>query len=171
MKSYFRVEYLPEAEEKKIRLFAFWDKEKPIDTVVIATHGIVKKTSRIPGKEIVRRTPLETKLYDYEQSISNQKEKPMKTTSLDNMIDKHIGKVGSSRRDTFENELRMDLIGHAIREARIRRNLTQKELGELVGVQKAQISKLENSLSDARLETILKVFKALNAKIQFRVEL
>jgi len=87
------------------------------------------------------------------------------------MIDKHIGKVGSSRRDTFENELRMDLIGHAIREARIRRNLTQKELGELVGVQKAQISKLENSLSDARLETILKVFKALNAKIQFRVEL
>ncbi|RLD18477.1 MAG: transcriptional regulator [Bacteroidetes bacterium] len=95
----------------------------------------------------------------------------MKTTSLDNMIDKHIGKVGSSRRDTFENELRMDLIGHAIREARIRRNLTQKELGELVGVQKAQISKLENSLSDARLETILKVFKALNAKIQFRVEL
>ena len=95
----------------------------------------------------------------------------MKTTSLDNMIDRHIGKVGSSRRDIFENELRMDLIGHAIREARLRRNLTQKELGELVGVQKAQISKLENSLSDARLETILKVFNALNAKIQFRVEL
>ena len=87
------------------------------------------------------------------------------------MIDRHIGKVGSSRRDIFENELRMDLIGHAIREARLRRNLTQKELGELVGVQKAQISKLENSLSDARLETILKVFNALNAKIQFRVEL
>lgn len=95
----------------------------------------------------------------------------MKTTSLDKMIDRHIGKVGSSRRDIFENELRMDLIGHAIREARLRRNLTQKELGELVGVQKAQISKLENSLSDARLETILKVFNALNAKIQFRVEL
>jgi HTH-type transcriptional regulator / antitoxin HipB len=95
----------------------------------------------------------------------------MKTTSLDEMMDRHIGRVGSPDRDAFENELRMDLIGHAIREARKKRNLTQKELGQLVGVQKAQISKLENSLSDARLETILRVFKALNAKIQFRVEL
>jgi len=51
------------------------------------------------------------------------------------------------------------------------RHLTQEELGELVGVKKAQISKLENSLTDARFETILKVFKALNVKINFNVEL
>ncbi|RLD18476.1 MAG: hypothetical protein DRI69_10245 [Bacteroidetes bacterium] len=63
MKSYFRVEFLAEAEEKKIRLFAFWDKEKPIDTVVIATHGIVKKTSRIPGKEIDKAIRLRTKYF------------------------------------------------------------------------------------------------------------
>jgi transcriptional regulator with XRE-family HTH domain len=44
-------------------------------------------------------------------------------------------------------------------------------LGRIVGVQKAQISKLENSLTDARVETILKVFKALNAKISFSVEM
>jgi len=41
----------------------------------------------------------------------------------------------------------------------------------LVGVKKAQISKLENSLTDARFETIMKVFKALNAKVNFNVEL
>ena len=51
------------------------------------------------------------------------------------------------------------------------RNLTQAQLGELVGVQKAQISKIENSLTDARFETIIKVFRALNAKISFQVEL
>ena len=50
-------------------------------------------------------------------------------------------------------------------------NEAVNELGKLVGVQKAQISKLENSLTDARFETILKVFKALNAKINFNVEL
>jgi transcriptional regulator with XRE-family HTH domain len=63
------------------------------------------------------------------------------------------------------------LLGEAIRQARLDRKLTQQELGRLVGVQKAQISKLENSLTDARVETILKVFKALNAKISFSVEM
>ncbi len=68
-----------------------------------------------------------------------------KTVSLDTMIDKHIGKVGAERRDAFENELRIDLLGQAIKHARQERNLTQAKLGELVGVQKAQISKKENS--------------------------
>jgi DNA-binding XRE family transcriptional regulator len=96
---------------------------------------------------------------------------PMKTYTLEDITDKHIGKRGTSKREAFENELRLDLIGEAIRQARKERHLTQEELGELVGVKKAQISKLENSLTDARLETILKVFKALNAKINFTVEL
>jgi len=69
-----------------------------------------------------------------------------KTVSLDTMIDKHIGKVGTERRDAFENELRIDLLGQAIKQARQERNLTQAQLGELVGVQKAQISKIKNNL-------------------------
>jgi len=99
------------------------------------------------------------------------KKQEIKTYSLEEITDKHIGKLGSPKREAFENELRLDLIGDAIRQARIERNLTQEELGKLVGVQKAQISKLENSLTDARFETIIKVFKALNAKINFNVEL
>ena len=95
----------------------------------------------------------------------------MKTYSLGELTDKHIGERGTSKREAFENELRLDLIGEAIKTARKERNLTQEQLGKLVGVQKAQISKLENSLTDARFDTILKVFKALNAKINFNVEL
>jgi HTH-type transcriptional regulator/antitoxin HipB len=97
--------------------------------------------------------------------------KKLKLYSLDEVTDKHIGKKGSKRRDEFESELRLDLLGEAIKRARKERHLTQEELGDLVGVQKAQISKLENSLTDARFETILKVFKALNAKINFNIEL
>ena len=63
------------------------------------------------------------------------------------------------------------MLGKAIKKARKERNLTQEQLGQLVGVKKAQISKLENSVTDARFETIIKVFKALNAKINFHVEL
>lgn len=94
-----------------------------------------------------------------------------RTVPLDTMIDKHIGKLGTEKREAFENELRIDLLGQAIKQARQERNMTQEELGELVGVQKAQISKIENSAKNARFETIMKVFEALGAKVSFNVEL
>ena len=100
-----------------------------------------------------------------------KKENKMKTVNLDKMIDKHVGKVGTAERDAFEYELNIDLIGHAIKQARKERNLTQEQLGKLVGVQKAQISKIENSIKNARLDTILKIFKALGAKVNFNVEM
>ncbi|SDF25413.1 Helix-turn-helix [Pricia antarctica] len=95
----------------------------------------------------------------------------MKTYSFDEVKDRYLGKEGTAERDAYENELRLDLIGEAIKQARKDRNLTQAQLGELVGVKKAQISKIENNLTDARFETILKVFRALNAKINFNVVL
>jgi len=95
----------------------------------------------------------------------------LKTYSLDEITDKHIGKCGTPKREAFEYELRLDLLGEAIKQARKERHLTQEQLGKLVGVQKSQISKIENSLTDARFETIIKVFKALNANINFNVEL
>ena len=100
--------------------------------------------------------------------MSNQ---GLKTITLEEITDKHIGQTGTPRREAFENELCLDLMGEAIKQARLDRKLTQEELGKLVGVQKAKISKLENSLTDARVETILKGFKALNAKISFSVEM
>lgn len=77
----------------------------------------------------------------------------MKTYSLEEMTNNHIGKKGTKRRDAFENELRLDLLGFAIKQARKERNLTQEQLGELVGIKKAQISKIENSTTDARFST------------------
>ena len=97
-------------------------------------------------------------------------EDQFKTVSLDTMIDKHIGKLGTGRREAFENELRIDLLGQAIKQVRQERNMTQEQLGELVGVQKAQISKIENSVKNARFETILKVFDALGLKVNFSIE-
>ena len=95
----------------------------------------------------------------------------MKAYTLEEMTDKHIGKKGTPKRDAFENELRLDLLGQTIKEIRKERNLTQEQLGQMIGVKKAQISKIENSLTDARFDTILKVFRALNAKVNFNIEL
>lgn len=43
--------------------------------------------------------------------------KNLKTVSLDNMIDKHIGKMGTTERDAFEQELKLELLGCAVKEA------------------------------------------------------
>jgi transcriptional regulator with XRE-family HTH domain len=65
----------------------------------------------------------------------------------------------------------MDVLGKMIKAARQERNLTQEELGKLVGVQKAQISKLESSTNSATIDTVLRVFKALKADINFNVKI
>ncbi len=91
--------------------------------------------------------------------------------SLSEMKDKYIGKVGTKERDEYEYELRMDLLGQMIKAARKERNLTQEELGKLIGVQKSQISKLESSANSATIDTILRVFKALKAEINFNVKI
>ncbi|MBE0660973.1 MAG: helix-turn-helix transcriptional regulator [Bacteroidales bacterium] len=95
----------------------------------------------------------------------------MKTYTLDEVQDKLIGKTGTPERDLFEYELQLDLIGKAIRQVRRERNLTQEELGKLIGVQKAQISRLENNASNVTLDTLLRVFTALKAKVKLHVEL
>jgi HTH-type transcriptional regulator/antitoxin HipB len=95
----------------------------------------------------------------------------MKSYSLSEMKDKYIGKAGTPERDKYEYELRMDVLGRMIKQARQERNLTQEQLGQLVGVQKSQISKLESSTNSATIDTIIKVFKALKAEINFNVKL
>lgn len=97
--------------------------------------------------------------------------KEIKTKSLSEMKDKYIGKTGTKEREEYEYELRMDVLGKMIKTARQERNLTQEELGKLIGVQKAQISKLESSANNATIDTIIKVFKALKAEINFNVKL
>lgn len=95
----------------------------------------------------------------------------MKTYSLDEVQDNLIGILGSPDREKFEYELQIDMIGKAIRQTRQERHMTQEELGKLIGVQKAQISRLENNANNVTFETLLRVFTALKAKVTFQVDL
>jgi HTH-type transcriptional regulator/antitoxin HipB len=95
----------------------------------------------------------------------------MKAYTLDQVQDKLIGKIGTAERDIFEYELQMELIGKAIKQTRQERHLTQEELGKLIGVQKAQISRLENNASNVTMDTLLRVFTALKAKVKLQIEL
>jgi len=90
--------------------------------------------------------------------------------SLEELTDKFIGKRGTTAREKFEYEFKTDIIGEIIKRTRIKKNLTQEQLGALVGVQKAQICKIENNAKDVRFSTILRVFEALQAKVKLSVE-
>lgn len=48
----------------QIRLLAFWDKTDKKETLVIATHGFIKKVDKIPGQEIDRAIRLKTKYFE-----------------------------------------------------------------------------------------------------------
>ena len=91
--------------------------------------------------------------------------------TLDEAKDKHLGKVGTDKRDNYEYELRLDLLGEMIKQTRKERHLTQSQLGELIGVQKSQISRIERNAKNVTIKTILRVFRALKAKVNFNVEL
>ncbi|MAW88176.1 MAG: transcriptional regulator [Phyllobacteriaceae bacterium] len=95
----------------------------------------------------------------------------VKLYSLDKLKDEFIGPEGSPERTQYEYELKMEILGKLIKEARKRRGLTQEQLGQLLGVQKAWVSKIESSASNASISTIVKVFKALDAEVTISVKM
>ena len=94
----------------------------------------------------------------------------MKTHSLEELTDKYIGKKGTKERDKFDFDLKLDILGEMIKKARKEQHLTQEQLGDLIGVQKAQISKIESNAKDVRFSTIMRVFDALKAKVKMTIE-
>ncbi len=89
----------------------------------------------------------------------------MNLTPLSVIVDEVWGKIGTPERDAMEAQLKEELqayhIGKAIKEERLKQNLTQEELGAKVGVKKSQISKLESGKCVITLPTMSRVFKAL----------
>lgn len=51
----------------QIRLLAFWDKTDNKETLVLATHGFIKKVDKIPVKEIDRAVRLREKYFKNKQ--------------------------------------------------------------------------------------------------------
>ena len=95
----------------------------------------------------------------------------LKMFTLDEIKNEFIGEKGTEKRNLYEQELQLEILGDLIKKVRLERNLTQQDLGDLIGVQRAQISKLENNTTNVTMDTILRVFGALKAKVSFNVEL
>ena len=88
----------------------------------------------------------------------------LKLYSFEEVKDEVFGKVGTPERDDYERKVADALhayrIGEAIKEERLKQKLTQEQLGERIGVKKAQISRMERGYSIS-IPTMSRVFKAL----------
>ena len=89
----------------------------------------------------------------------------MNFTPADDLIDEIWGPIGTPERDAMEAQLKEEVqayfVGEAIKNARLKQNLTQEELGEKIGVKRSQICKLESGKCSITLSTMTRVFKAL----------
>ena len=88
----------------------------------------------------------------------------IKLQTFDELLDRDLGVVGTPERDEFDrqvaNEVHAYHVGEAIKQARLAKNLTQEELGERIGVQRAQISRLEKGKS-LTVANMIRVFAAM----------
>ena len=96
----------------------------------------------------------------------------MKLYTLDELKDRDLGPVGTPERDEFEAQLAEEIhayhVGEAIKQARLARNLTQEELGQRIGVQRSQISRLEKGKSIS-LSSVMRVFKAMDISVNLEM--
>jgi phage-related protein len=51
--------------KRYFRIFAFWDKTEKTKTLVLATHGIIKKTGKTPEKEIEKAESIRLKYFEF----------------------------------------------------------------------------------------------------------
>lgn len=79
--------------------------------------------------------------------------------TLDDLKEEFFGKKGTSKRDELEAGYINFRIGAMLQEERLKQGLTQQELADKVGTTKSYISKIENSVKEARLSTLEKIVK------------
>jgi len=94
----------------------------------------------------------------------------MKTVTREKVLIQFIGKEGKPERNTFENELKAEILAFRLKELRKSKNLTQEQLAEITGIEKGQISRIENGKYNLTLATINKIATALGAKVSFDLQ-
>ncbi len=94
------------------------------------------------------------------------------TKTLSQLVDDHYGKKGTAKRDRFEKGYENFKLGAMIHEARIEKGLTQEQLADKCGTNKAYISKVENDIKDVRISTLQKIIEVgLGGKLNLSVTL
>ena len=79
--------------------------------------------------------------------------------TFDELLEKEYGKIGSPKRNQYEENAHMFIISEMLKQARKEANLTQEELAKRAGTRKSYISKLENAKGNIQLSTLIRIFE------------
>jgi HTH-type transcriptional regulator / antitoxin HipB len=80
-----------------------------------------------------------------------------KTKTLAQLIDEKVGKKGTTKRTKFDKGYQNFKLSAMIHEARLEKGLTQEQLADRCGTNKAYISKVENDIKDVKISTLQKI--------------
>lgn len=93
-------------------------------------------------------------------------------TPLSELIDKEFGKLGTPTRDEYQRGFEEFKMGILIQEARKKKGMTQQELADKCGTNKAYISRVENDIKDVRLSTLRKIIESgLGGELELAIKL
>ncbi|MDE6535427.1 MAG: helix-turn-helix domain-containing protein [Muribaculaceae bacterium] len=92
----------------------------------------------------------------------------MKVYSQEETLNRVLGVKGTLARDEYESQKEDYLVGLAIRRARESQNLTQQQLGERIGVQRARICSIERG-ANLTLSTLRRIFTALGIEVKLDI--
>ena len=88
-----------------------------------------------------------------------EKEEIRNAKNFDELLDIKYGRIGTSKRDAFEEQAQYFVISEMLKEARKEAKITQEQLAEKIGTKKSYISRLENGKADIQLSTLYRIFE------------
>ena len=92
-----------------------------------------------------------------------------KRKSLEELEEKYYGKKDTKKRNEYEAEVRLEIIGELMKQMRENNHMTQSQLAKKLHMDKTYISKMENNVKTQRLDTFVAVLAALHAGLFIRI--
>lgn len=133
------------------RVFFIFDE----GNIVILFNGFQKKSQKTPQNEINKAIQLKKNIMQENNIVS-----------VDAMMDKRFGKVGTPEREAFRKEAYTYCVGQIISDARKREKVTQQELASRVGTNKSYISRIEKGSVEPGAGMFLRILGALGLRFE-----
>lgn len=81
-------------------------------------------------------------------------------------LDAQHGKTGAPERAEFSKEALAFYYGELIKETRKEKKLTQQELADKIGKERAYVAKIEQGKTDLQISNFVQIIQALGLKMQ-----
>lgn len=93
-------------------------------------------------------------------------------TTHEEMKEKHFGKIGTKKRNEFEKGYENFKMGFMLKQARLKKGMTQEQLAKKVGTTKSYISKIENDVKEVRISSLERLVEiGLGGKLELKINL